>query len=103
VPEASPPVPTMSIALAGASTCRALARMVRTAPEISSTVSPRTRRAIRKAPICAGVASPDMMMSKAAAASSSLRWAPVATLPMVAFMAERVSVMRRPFVSCGAA
>ena len=39
----------------------ALARMVRAAPVISSTVSPRTRSAIRKPPICAGVASPDIM------------------------------------------
>jgi hypothetical protein len=48
-----------------------LARMVMTAPVISSTVSPRTRSAMRKPPICAGVASPDIMMSKAARASST--------------------------------
>ena len=44
-----------------------LSRMVATAPEISSTVSPRTRSAIRKPPIWLGVASPDMMMSNAVA------------------------------------
>ena len=43
-PEASPPVPTTSIASAGAFTPSILARMVVTAPVISSTVSPRTRK-----------------------------------------------------------
>ena len=47
-----------------------LARMAVTAPVISSTVSPRTRSAIRRPPICEGVASPDIMRSKARAASS---------------------------------
>ena len=56
----------------GASIGSALARMARAAPVISSTVSPRTRSAIRKPPICAGVALPDMMMSKARSASASL-------------------------------
>ena len=45
----------------GASIGVALARMTRAAPVISATVSPRTRSAIRKPPICAGVASPDMI------------------------------------------
>ena len=53
----------------GASIASALARMVRAAPVISSTVSPRTRSAIRKAPICAGVRFPDIMISKAASDS----------------------------------
>ena len=43
-PEASPPVPTTSMASAGAFTPSILARMVVTAPVISSTVSPRTRK-----------------------------------------------------------
>ena len=54
-----------------------------TAPVISSTVSPRTRSAISSAPICEGVASPDIMASKAEAASSRDSVAPVATLPMI--------------------
>ena len=33
-----------------------------TAPVISSTVSPRTRRAMSKPPICAGVASPEIIL-----------------------------------------
>ena len=38
---------------------------------ISSTVSPRTRSAIKNAPICAGVASPARMVSKACVASAA--------------------------------
>src|SRR5665213_3620479 len=54
-----------------------------TAPVISSTASPRTRSAIRNPPICEGVASPDIMLSKADAASSRDKVAPVATFPMI--------------------
>ncbi len=43
-PEASPPVPTMSIAPEGASTRNILSRMTSTAPVISSTLSPRPQR-----------------------------------------------------------
>src|SRR5258708_6497719 len=83
-PEASPPVPTTSTAPGGAFTPNILARIVVTAPVISSTVSPRTRSAINSPPICEGVASPDIMRSKAPAASSRVRVAPVATLAMSA-------------------
>jgi hypothetical protein len=62
-------VPTTSIAPSGASTLSIFARMVVTAPVISSTVSPRTRSPISNAPICEGVASPDIMRSKALADS----------------------------------
>ena len=48
-PEASPPVPTTSMASGGAVTRSILARMAATAPVISSTVSPRTRSAIEQA------------------------------------------------------
>src|SRR6201993_893485 len=82
-PEPSPPVPTTSTAPAGAVTRSILARTAATAPVISSTVSPRTRSAIRSPPICEGVASPDIMLSKADAASSRDSEAPVATLPMI--------------------
>src|SRR5579885_1843499 len=70
------------MASAGASTVNIFARMVATAPAISSTVSPRTRSAIRSPPICAGVASPDIILSKACAASSRVSAAPVAALPI---------------------
>src|SRR5579883_2979637 len=79
-PELSPPVPTTSTASSGASTRSILARIASTAPVISSTLSPRVRRAMRKPPICAGVTSPDSMASKAATASRCVNAAPVATL-----------------------
>src|SRR5690242_5007980 len=79
-PEASPPVPTTSIASGGACTRSIFARMTLTAPVISSTLSPRTRNAIRRPPICDGVASPDIICSNATAASSRASAAPVATL-----------------------
>src|SRR5215469_6221779 len=60
-----------------------LARIADTAPVISSTVSPRTRSAINRPPICEGVASPDIRLSKAVADSSRDSVAPVATLPMI--------------------
>src|SRR3979409_2243145 len=80
-PEPSPPVPTTSTAPTGALTRSILARIAVTAPVISSTVSPRTRSAISNPPICEGVASPDIMLSTAAAASSRdnwVRWRPFA-------------------------
>src|SRR6202162_2142679 len=83
-PEASPPVPTTSMASGGAFTRTILARIAVTAPVISSTVSPRTRNPMSSAPICDGVASPDITCSKALAASSRVSAAPVATLPMSA-------------------
>src|SRR5512139_1841602 len=83
-PDASPPVPTTSTASGGAFTPSIFARIVVTAPVISSTVSPRTRNAISSPPICEGVASPDIMRSNALAASSRVRLAPVATLAMSA-------------------
>jgi hypothetical protein len=79
LPEASPPVPQVSIAPGGAAIATAFDRMMRAAPAISSTDSPRTRSAIRKAPICEGVASPLMMMSNARSASPSPRLLPCAT------------------------
>ena len=82
-PEPSPPVPTTSTASAGALTRSILPRIADTAPVISSTVSPRTRSAINSPPICEGVASPDIMLSKADAASSRDSVAPVATFPMI--------------------
>jgi hypothetical protein len=68
------------MARSGAGTGVMRLRMAETAPMISSRVSPRTRRAMRKPPACAGVTSPESSMSKASRASSRLREAPVATL-----------------------
>ena len=65
VPDRSPPVPTTSIAAAGDSIRDIFSRMVMTPPVNSSTVSPRRRSAMRSAPICDGVASPDIMTSNA--------------------------------------
>src|SRR6185436_7069812 len=93
-PDASPPVPTTSMASGGAATFCILARMVVTAPVISSTVSPRRRRPINSPPICDGVASPDIMWSKALADSSRVSVAPVATLPMSALKSSMLSSVR---------
>src|SRR5579862_175433 len=93
-PDASPPVPTTSTAPGGAFTPSILARMVVTAPVISSTVSPRTRKAMSRPPICEGVASPDIMRSKAAAASSRVRLAPVATFAMSALKSSVMASAR---------
>ena len=83
----APPVPTMSTASGGAVTVSILERIADTAPVISSTVSPRTLSAINRPPICEGVASPLIMASKAEAASSRDRLAPVSythlTLPTI--------------------
>src|SRR4029079_10422336 len=68
------------MASGGAATLVILSRMVEAAPVISSTVSPRTRSAIKSPPICEGVASPDIMRSKAPAASSVVRDWPAAAL-----------------------
>ena len=93
--EPSPPVPTMSMAFSGASTLSILSRIVATAPEISSTVSPRTLSAIRKAPIWLGVASPDMMISNASRASSKESAAPEATLAIWLF-SSLIAAVRKP-------
>src|SRR5262245_16090533 len=70
----------MSSAPAGASTRTMRSRIAMTAPVISLTASPRTLSAIRRPPIWAGVASPDIMMSNARFASSMLRACPSAAL-----------------------
>src|SRR5919201_2549929 len=94
-PEPSPPVPTTSTASGGALTRSILLRIAATAPVISSTVSPRTRSAINRPPICDGVASPDIIRSNACAASSSVSAAPLATL---AISALRSSIALVPSV-----
>src|SRR5215470_13803362 len=94
LPEESPPVPQVSIVPGGASMASAFARMIRAAPVISSTVSPRTLRAIKKAPICEGEALPLMMTSNAASAWLSLRLCPCATRASSA-LKSGTSVMRQ--------
>src|SRR5258708_25610073 len=69
--------------------------MVATAPVISSTVSPRMRMPIKKPPICAGVASPDIILSKACADSSRVSSPPVATLPRSARKRSMSAALRR--------
>ena len=81
----SPPVPTMSTASGGASTGSMRSRIRREAPVISEMVSPRTRSAMRKAAICTGLATPDIMVSKASTISSSASEAPLATFCMRSF------------------
>ena len=79
VPVPSPPVPTMSMASDGGFSFLIRSRITITPPVISFTLSPRTRRAIKKAPICDGVAFPDIMMSKAVRACSTFNELPSAT------------------------
>src|SRR5690606_4284304 len=85
----------MSIAFSGAATGSIFARIVSTAPLISSTVSPRTRSAIRNPPIWLGVASPDMMISKASRASAKLSAVPAATLAIWVLRSGMASEVQR--------
>src|SRR5260370_23705559 len=82
------------MASGGASTPSILRRIAATAPVISSTVSPRTRSAIKRPPICDGVTSPDIMLSNASNAASRLNAAPVATCPMSALISTMLPSMR---------
>src|SRR5450631_1218200 len=82
------------MASAGAATPSILARIAVTAPVISSTVSPRTRNAIKRPPIWDGVTSPDIMLSNASNAASRLNAAPVATCPMSALISTICPSMR---------
>ena len=101
VPLASPPVPQVSMVPSGASMRSARARIACAPPVISSTLSPRTRSAMRKPPICAGVATPSIIASKAARDSSTESAAPSATrlrsaLKSVDSVMETRSLIRRP-------
>ena len=70
----SPPVPHVSSSAPSTWIGVAMARAERAKPVSSSTVSPFIRSATTNPAICDGVASPRMMTSKAAAASSSVRF-----------------------------
>ncbi len=72
-------------------------------PVISSTVSPFMRRATRKAPTWAGVASPDMMSRMTAAASSSERertWETMRSMASRMVMGALPSLVRAAVRSC---
>src|SRR5215468_10089338 len=85
VPDASPPVPHVSMSISRsvpvcattglpwARTVTTFCRITCANPISSSTVSPFMRKAVRKAAICALVAAPDMTASIAAAASIRVR------------------------------
>src|SRR4051794_23091552 len=75
-----PPVPAVSSRSSRPHSTRvASARIVRASPASSASVSPLARRAMRKPAICTSLASPAMMTSRTAAASSALRSRPDAT------------------------
>src|SRR4029453_2997917 len=73
VPARSPPVPQVSSSGPGTANGAAAASMALTRPVTSSAVSPLIRRAVAKAAIWAGVASPASTDPMAAPACSSLR------------------------------
>ena len=77
--------PTISTACSGADTGSMRARIEETAPTISSTVSPRTRSAIRNRRSGTAWPRPDIRMSKAWRASSRFRLSPFATLAISGF------------------
>ena len=76
VPTRSPPVPTMSTASLPVFSKTAFSSMTSTKPASSATVSPLERKAIMKAPICASVASPDMISRSAQPAAVLERSSP---------------------------
>ena len=97
-PEASPPVPTTSMASGGAATRSILARMAETAPVISSTVSPRTRSAINSRPSARASLRPTSSARRRRPLPRASSAAPVATLPMSALNASvtiRLSIRPR--------
>ena len=79
VPLPSPPVPTTSIAPAGASTRDTRSRIAAANPASSSIVSPRIRRPISSAASCAGVASPSIT-APIARRDSSIESVPPSTI-----------------------
>src|SRR5487761_433234 len=82
----SPPVPQVSRSAPSISIGVAIARAVRANPVSSSTVSPLMRSATRKPAICTAVASPRMISSKLAAASSSESGSPLTSLAMASII-----------------
>src|SRR3990172_3814380 len=91
----------MSTAPSGAATGVIVARIMRAAPVISAAVSPRTRSAIRKAPISAGLASPAVMTSSARRISSSSRLLPSASFWIRGLSAVADMARSRPLARAG--
>jgi hypothetical protein len=87
-----PPVPTTSSTSPSSARGTALARMTRTMPAISSTVSPFMRSAVNSAAIWEGVAASVMISSIVAAASASERSRPATTVAI----ASRMVICRVP-------
>src|SRR5215470_12875105 len=113
VPDASPPVPAVSISISRSVPARAvptsprvrtrtaLSRMTSARPISSSTVSPFMRSAVRKAATWTEVAAPDMSASIAAAASSRVRSRRSTRVRIASTMTGLV--MSRPFLLSGSA
>ena len=76
----SPPVPTTSNSGPSALTRRAFSRITAAMPAISSVLSPFNRRAVRKAPNWAGVASPSIISCITSVACSRVREWPETTI-----------------------
>ncbi len=74
VPNASPPVPHISIAGKSRGTVTIMSRIAWANPVISSTVSPFARSAIRKPAICGSSNSPDIIEDITLNASSRVRF-----------------------------
>ena len=108
VPALSPPVPQVSTACVAIvsfkCTRTAFCLITRARPVISCTVSLSGRRcnAVRKAPICAWVATPVMISSITTAASFSLNVAPVVTCEIasrIISFSSQLNTMLRNYVA----
>ncbi len=88
----SPPVPQTSIAFSGASIGIKRARKARAAPAISSSVSPRSDKSIRKRSISASGTSPSSKRPKASSASAALRWASIAGRVLMSGLSPRCRI-----------
>ena len=92
VPDPSPPVPQVSTRTSPCPTLIpesmgvAFSRMTRTAPVISSTVSPFIRNPVIKEPIWAGVASPPMISFMTSTISSTPRSCFITTFAIACFI-----------------
>jgi hypothetical protein len=87
VPAPSPPVPQVSIrGFVAVTTLTHFARMARAQPAISPAVSPFILSAVAKAPICTGVASPNMISCITASASPCSRSALSTSLAMASLI-----------------
>src|SRR6266705_773544 len=96
VPFWSPPVPQVTKTVLDPTLTRwAFSRITRAAPVISSTVSPFTRKAVRKEATCKGVASPVMIWFMTSIVSASERLTRLTSFSI----ASRIFMVARSFVS----